>query len=66
MITHVLFGGYNYYPEGGRNDIVEKFTSLDEAEKYMASSDKYYDWWHLVDITSCKVIDRGRGHLNGS
>lgn len=31
---YIVFGYNGYYPEGGLNDIVKEFTSLDEAKSF--------------------------------
>jgi hypothetical protein len=64
MITHVLFAGDSYYPSGGWNDVIEKFESCDEAINAMRASNKEFDWWHLVDLTTDSIVASGRGKIN--
>jgi len=55
----LLFGGEEYYPCGGWNDLVGSYESPEAALKFLHehaaepwSDDKpTLEWWHLVDIS---------------
>ncbi len=58
MKRFLLFGGENYYPQGGFNDFIAEFDTYDEARKAAAYikrdySSKYnsyaVDWTDIVD-----------------
>lgn len=56
MKRYMLFAASNYYPEGGWDDFVAAFDSVEEARTHLQdkidlSNDGYYhpDFWHIVD-----------------
>lgn len=53
MKQFLLFAGSHYYPSGGWADFVKDFNSLEAA---LAHNRQNYDWWHVVDITTGKVV----------
>ena len=45
---YIVFGYNGYYPEGGLNDIVKEFTSLDEAKSFI----------HTLSFECVTIYDR--------
>ena len=56
MKRYMLFCGDNYYPDGGIDDLVHIFDTIEEA-KYVISC-IYVDWAHIFDIKTGKVSYR--------
>lgn len=54
--TVLLFAGSTYYPEGGWDDFVGEFGSVEEA--LAAVADALVDWAHVVDRDAGRVVDR--------
>jgi len=57
MKRFALFGGDHYYPEGGWDDFIWTFATLEEARaagKRLSSKAEYYqiDWYQVVDLQS--------------
>jgi len=55
--TLLLFAGDNYYPVGGWNDFRGQFQSETDALAAVAKGD--WDWWHLVDPQTLKIVREG-------
>ena len=60
-----LFAGDTYYPGGGWYDLVGTYDSLAAAQSAAAHGwpDRYeenavnpYDWYHIIDLTTQKMI----------
>ena len=49
MKRFFLFSGYNYYPSGGRYDLVGDFDSVSEAVSMLQSGKVTAEWWHVLD-----------------
>jgi len=57
MKRFLLFCGSQYYPGGGWYDFSKSFDSKEEALKAAAAPDRSYDWWHIVDRDSGKIVE---------
>jgi len=63
-----LFAGDTYYPTGGWDDLVGVYETLREAEvaanygwkdRYDTDAVQPYDWYHIVDLDTRKVVSEG-------
>jgi len=56
----LLFAGNQFYPNGGWEDFVEYFDSIDEAKKFLIDNfnDESYMWAHIVLRDRIKVSAR--------
>lgn len=78
MIPHdkpyILFGGDCYYPNGGYNDYIGTFDTIERAtvdalNRYgNGKGGTWHDrWWHIVDVTRGVIVltdieyDRAQG-----
>jgi hypothetical protein len=52
MKRFLLFAGDNYYPEGGWDDFINSFDTLEEVELNLGVC----DWFHVVDSTTGEKI----------
>ena len=57
MKRYILFASLNYYPQGGMDDFIKDFETLEEAKKH---AEKYYDtsdyWAHIYDVELKKEV----------
>ena len=49
MKRFFLFAGYEYYPSGGRYDLVGDFDSVSEAVSVLLNVKVAKEWWHVLD-----------------
>jgi len=56
MRRYGLFMGLDYYPEGGWLDFKGSFSSVAAA---LSISRQNYNWWHIVDLETGKIIQQG-------
>jgi hypothetical protein len=60
MKRHLVFAGDYYYPSGGWNDFLKGYDLEEEAISAANSlditEDGKYDWWHVVDFSTQKII----------
>jgi hypothetical protein len=54
MSRFALFSGYEYYPQGGWDDI-EHVGTLDEC-KAAFDSDAGHKWAHIINLDTLKLI----------
>lgn len=55
--TYLLFAGDDHYPQGGWDDFVGAFVSLETAISWgRAKSPQPYRWWHVVDVVSRREV----------
>lgn len=57
MKRFYVFGGCDYYPNGGWDDFKGDFDNLEDAYKRLGSF--YYDWFHIVDSHTGQIIKDG-------
>lgn len=57
MKRYLLFSGINYYPNGGWSDFNTDSKILTDLQKIAKTFE--YDWWHIVDTYTMKIVDRG-------
>lgn len=57
-MKYFIFAEYCYYPEGGWNDYRGATATLAEAKKIGTSyiTKRRAEWFHVVDITTRKVV----------
>jgi len=71
MKRYALFGGENYHPSGGMDDLVATSDVFDELEAMAVNPgtrDKYgcrIEWWHIADMASGVIVTQGKGQRNG-
>jgi hypothetical protein len=58
---YLIFGGDDYYPEGGWKDYKGSSKTLEQA-KIIAATLKNVDWWHIVK--DGKIILRNKKPKN--
>jgi hypothetical protein len=53
-MRYILFGGEEYYPYGGADDIIGFGSSVDT----LAASEinKTLDWWHIYDTRELEIV----------
>ena len=58
MIAFFLFGGLSYYPDGGIDDYIDSFGTLEECQEYAVEYLKKYDinWMQIVTIRDSDYI----------
>lgn len=72
MKNYLLFGGSTYYAEGGVNDLIDAFESLDDAifeGERLANNAKpslSIDWWHIFSIKDGVMVKRSTERPYGS
>lgn len=59
MKRYLVFGGTNYYPEGGWDDFFGSADSMLEAVTMVAKEMIGDEWWQIVDTTTGEIVDRG-------
>ena len=53
-MKYLLFSGSHYYPEGGWNDFIGAYPTIELAnEKIKITSN---DWFHVVDIETMQIV----------
>lgn len=54
-----LFSGENYYPLGGMEDLIGKFSSLEECAEVLKLKKKNsrYDWAHAYHEPTDTIVD---------
>jgi hypothetical protein len=62
----ILFAGHNYYPQGGANDLIGYFATLEEAVAHVKANAKqitekvsYYDncWYNVLNVDTGDAVD---------
>ncbi len=56
MKKYLVFAGSTYYPMGGWNDFRTSFHSIDEAKNYLLDTQKQYDWYHIIDSETYRIV----------
>ncbi len=63
---YLLFGGLDYYPQGGEKDLIGVFADAGRARTYVralwhSEETKYtIDWFSIYDLVERKTVDEGR------
>lgn len=57
-MAYLLFAGDDYYPEGGANDLIGRFDSVEEA--VAAHDPKEYEdgWANILCLESLEIVKR--------
>ncbi len=54
MNRFFLFAGCDYYPQGGMNDFIGSFASMEAAREAamncLEPGNDQCEWWHILDI----------------
>lgn len=58
MKRFALFSGANYYPGGGWSDFGGTFDTAARAIASMPSGPYKPGWWHVVDLTTGKIVGK--------
>lgn len=53
MPRYLLFGGDQYYPNGGWDDFKGAFETVEDAWH----AHEGWDWWHIVDTVSGEIVE---------
>lgn len=61
---YLLFAGDTYYPNGGLEDFIDRFETIEEAKIEALKSHNYsdmsgtwiFDWWHIVDVNTLTIV----------
>lgn len=53
MKRYLLFGGYQYYPNGGWEDFLGDYDEYNDIPEGICSGK---EWFHVVDTHSYKII----------
>ena len=53
----IAFAGDDYYPQGGWNDFLGGFDSIQDAVEELARMQSV-DWWHVVDVSTGKIVKK--------
>lgn len=60
---YLVFAGETYYPNGGFEDFVGRFVSLEDARSFVNSDDRrlFWGWWQIVEVIgdSVELVDSG-------
>jgi hypothetical protein len=60
---YLLFAGSTYYPDGGAEDFVGDFDSIERSEfkafEHDKNTDRRLDWWHVFDTQEKKICLQG-------
>lgn len=56
-----LFGGKYHHPEGGWNDLIGSFETVDQAKDECKG--RGLDWWQVVELSTGVVV--ADGHSGG-
>ena len=52
---YLLFGGDNYYPSGGADDLLGDYETVDLANEDAGNNDSI-DWFHVLDIETGEIV----------
>ena len=56
-MKYLLFAGEDFYPEGGFDDFINTFDSIEDAKEFVdANRGEDYKWAHIVDSKSFKIL----------
>jgi hypothetical protein len=61
MDRFILFAGYGYYPNGGVDDMIGFFPTVEAARARFEAPDEdgdYYEWGQVVDRETMKIVER--------
>jgi hypothetical protein len=55
-MRYILFGGEEYYPSDGANDILGFGDSVDDLAQSESLTGACIDWWHIYDLQAKKIV----------
>jgi len=56
MKQYILFAFWNYYPQGGMEDMIDSFDTLQEAEDRIKELREHYEEYQIFDTVTRSVI----------
>jgi len=56
MKRYLLFAFYVYYPQGGMDDMIDSFDTLEEAKDRIRGLREHYEDYQIFDTVSKRVI----------
>lgn len=62
---YLVFAGLTYYPNGGWDDFIDSYSTLEEIQQYFSYDGEFkntlnslcYDWLEIVDTTNLSKIE---------
>lgn len=57
--SYGVFGGLNYYPSGGYEDLIGIFETIERAKVEIEKNKEVYDWVQIVDFETHKIVLNG-------
>ena len=73
MKRYWLFGGEYYYAKGGLHDFVTESNNLSQLNSHAQIIENYgeilydtFDWWHIVDIKTMKILTGSTCQAHGA
>lgn len=58
MKKYMLFASLSYYPQGGFDDFIEFFDTIEEAKNCFSKGvkKKLWDWYQIIDTSTWQEI----------
>jgi hypothetical protein len=56
MKRYLLFAGWIYYPSGGWKDLVESFSTIEDALDAAFTHGGSLTWYQIVDTSSGAIV----------
>jgi hypothetical protein len=56
MKQYILFAFWNHYPQGGMDDMIDSFDTLQEAEERIKELREHYEEYQIFDTLSKRII----------
>jgi len=56
MKRYILFAFWNHYPQGGMDDMIDSFDTLQEAEYRIKELRENYEEYQIFDTASKRVM----------
>lgn len=61
-----VFAGRYYYAQGGLQNLIGRFDTLEEAELAIADYQGESEWYQIVDVKTCTLLRQNQGGGHGS
>lgn len=61
-----VFAGRYYYAQGGLQNLIGRFDTLEEAERITVDYADESDWYQIVDVRTCTLLRQNQGGGHGS
>jgi len=56
MKQYILFAFWNHYPQGGMDDMIDSFDTLQEAEERIKELREHYEEYQIFDTLSKRIM----------